>query len=274
MKNYTDSIFHWTLFSNALISIVITFLIIALLGVETFDFFQKISFSEFFTTTKWTPLIHPKSFGIWPLVVGTLTIVLGAMIVSLPAGILIAVFMNEYMKKWKGFFKPFLEILSGIPTVVYGYFALTFVTPVFQKIIPDLEFFNALSASLVVGLMILPMICSLCDDAFSDLPSYLKQGAYSLGAYSFEVVLFILIPATWRRIFSAFILAMSRALGETMAVTLAAGATPHMDINFLKSIQTMTAYIVQVSLGDTPQDGIEYLSCFAVGLFCLLSLYL
>lgn len=246
---------------------VVTILVISLLGKEVFHFFQKVSIVEFFTSTKWTPLLHPRSFGVWPLVLGTLKIVVGSILVSLPLGILVAVFISEYAhRRIRTFLKPVLEILAGIPTVVYGYFALTFITPFLRKhFFPEMEVFNALSACIVVAIMIFPMICSLCDDAFKTFPRSLKEGAYALGGRSFEVVLFVLIPASFKRIGAATVLSISRAVGETMAVTLAAGATPGTDFSFLKSIQTMTAYIVQVSLGDVPQGGIEYLSCFVVG---------
>lgn len=158
-----------------------------------------------------------------------------------------------------------LEILAGIPTVVYGFFALSFITPLLRLIFPQIEIFNALSGAMVVGVMILPMVASLCDDAFLALPKELKQGAYALGANTFEVVLQVTIPAIRSRIGAIMVLSISRAVGETMAVTLAAGATPKMTLNPFESIQTMTAYIVQISLGDAPAGGIESLTCYAVG---------
>ena len=201
-----------------------------------------------------------------PLVIGTMMIVIGSSLISIPIGLITAIFISEYASPLsKKILKPILEILAGIPTVVYGYFALTVITPFLKNIFPEIEVFNALSGSIVVGVMVLPMICSLCDDAFSDLPRSLKEGGYALGATSFEVITKITIPAALPRIISAFILAISRAIGETMAVVLAAGATPTMSTSPLSSIQTMTSYIVQVSLGETPAGGIEYQTCFAVG---------
>ena len=194
--------------------------------------------------------------------------------ISIPLGLIIAIYLSQYASsKARRIIKPILEILAGIPTVVYGYFALTFITPIIRIIFPEAEIFNALSGSIVVGIMILPMVASLCDDALQAVPKSLKQGGYALGTTSFEVIKGILIPSAFSGIISSFVLAVSRAFGETMAVTLAAGATPRFTINPLESIQTMTAYIVQVSLGDTPQGGIEYQTIFAVaGLLFIVTL--
>ena len=224
------------------------------------------SIFDFLFGTEWTPLLEPKSFGVLPLVCGTLFIVVGSIAVALPMGVLVATYLSEFAsEKSRSIIKPVLEVLAGIPTVVYGYFALTFITPMLRKVYPDTEVFNALSGALVVGIMILPMIASLCDDAFRAIPSALREGAYALGGYRYEVITNVVFPAALGRIGAAVILAVSRAIGETMAVTLAAGATPRLTVNPLESIQTMTAYIVQVSLGDTPAGGIEYLTSFAVG---------
>ena len=180
---------------------------------------------------------------------------------------------GKVTKKVRRIIKPVLEVLAGIPTVVYGYFALTFITPILRIFIPDTEIFNALSGAIVVGIMILPMVASLCDDALQAVPKSLKQGGYALGTTSYEVTTGIMIPSAFSGIMASFVLAISRAFGETMAVTLAAGATPRFTLNPLESIQTMTAYIVQVSLGDTPAGGIEYQTIFAVaGLLFLVTL--
>ncbi len=249
----------------SLLTVVTTFTVVGLLGTESFAFFSEVGVFEFLFGSRWEPLLEPKSFGVLPLVAGTTLIVLGAMIVAVPVGLFIAIYLSEYASPVnRKVIKPALEILAGIPTVVYGYFALTFVTPILRIIFPETQIFNAASGAIVVGIMIIPMISSLCDDAFRALGDSLRLGAYGLGMHSFEVIFFILIPAAASRIGAAVILALSRALGETMAVTLAAGATPNMTFNPLKSIQTMTAYIVQVSLGDTPAGGVEYLTCFAV----------
>ena len=214
--------------------------------------------------TEWEPLLAEK-YGILPLLTGTLVIVLGSGLISIPLGLLTAVYLSQFAsKKTRNTIKPILEVLAGIPTVVYGYFAILFVTPVIQAIFPETEIFNAASACIVVGIMILPTVASLCDDAMQAIPKNIKQGAYALGATPYEVIKGVLIPSSFSGIVASFILALSRAFGETMAVTLAAGATPNMTFNPMESIQTMTAYIVQVSLGDTPAGGIEYQTIFAV----------
>ncbi|MCO4794463.1 MAG: phosphate ABC transporter permease subunit PstC [Bacteriovoracaceae bacterium] len=246
-------------------SILTTIGIILVLSTETIEFFGQVSPLDFLFGTKWEPLLEPKSFGVLPLVSGTLMIMVGSGLIAIPIGLFTAVYLSEYSSfRTRQIIKPVLEILAGIPTIVYGYFALTFITPVLKNIFPDIEVFNALSGAIVVGIMILPMVSSLCDDAFQGVPRQLKDGGYALGATSFEVIGQVVIPAAASRIMAAFILALSRAIGETMAVTLAAGATPIFRVNPLESIQTMTAYIVQVSLGDTPAGGVEYLTCFAV----------
>ena len=247
------------------ITVLTTLCVIFILGKESLSFFSIVSIFDFLFGTRWEPLLEPKSFGVLPLVCGTFLIVIGAMAIALPFGLIIATYLNEFASnRFRSVVKPALEILAGIPTVVYGYFALTFVTPLLKKVIPDMQIFNAASGAIVVGIMILPMISSLCDDAFRAVPSTLRDGAYALGATPFEVMTQIILPAAKSGVAASFVLAVSRAIGETMAVTLAAGATPQMTLNPLESIQTMTAYIVQVSLGDTPAGGIEYQTCFAV----------
>lgn len=270
-----DFIFKTLLSFFVLLTLVITASVIFILFTESSGFFQKVPLHEFIFGTKWTPLLDPKSFGVLPLVSGTLMIVLGSILIALPAGLLIATYLNEYASDGlRNFIKPTLEILAGIPTVVYGFFALTFITPIIKDIYPDIQIFNALSAAIVVGIMILPMVASLCDDGFRAVPMSLREGAYSLGANSFEVITQVVIPASVTRIGAAVILAVSRAIGETMAVTLAAGATPNMRFNFLESIQTMTAYIVQVSLGDTQAGGIEYQTSYAVAILLFIMTFL
>lgn len=251
---------------SAYISIFTTLAIIAVLGKESFIFFQEVSIREFLFGTHWEPLLEPKSFGVLPLLAGTLLIVVGSGLIAIPTGLMTAVYLSEYAsERTRSIIKPIMEVLAGIPTVVYGYFALTFITPMIRLILPDTQIFNALSASIVVGIMILPMVASLCDDAIRSVPVSLRQGGYALGATPFEVTKNVTVPAAFSGIIASFVLAVSRAFGETMAVTLAAGATPNLTLNPLESIQTMTAYIVQVSLGDTPAGGIEYQTIFAVG---------
>ena len=258
------------------LSILTTILIIYILVSESYNFFKIVSFSEFLFGTRWEPLLEPKSFGVLPLLFGTLMIVIGSAFICIPLGLIIAIYLSQYAtKKARSIIKPILEILAGIPTVVYGYFALTFITPILRTILPETEIFNAASGAIVVGIMILPMVASLCDDALQSVPKSLKEGGYALGTTSYEVIRGILIPSAFSGIIASFVLALSRAFGETMAVTLAAGATPQFTLNPLESIQTMTSYIVQVSLGDTPAGGIEYQTIFAVAaLLFLVTLFM
>ncbi len=255
------------LFLCALLSVFTTLGILYVLFGQSLNFFREVRPIEFLTGTRWAPLLQPRFFGVLPLVGGTLMIVIIAGVVALPIGLSIGIYLSEYASPLqKKIIKPFLEILAGIPTIVYGYFALTFVTPILQHLIPATEIFNALSAGIVVGIMILPMVASLSEDALRSVPSSLRQGGYALGATSWQVSLSIVVPAAISGISSAFILALSRAFGETMAVTIAAGSTPKLTMNPLESIQTMTAFIVQVSKGDTPVGTVEYYTLFAVAL--------
>jgi len=261
-----EQVLRWLFFSCAAISVLTTLAVVGVLSIETFNFFQQVPAADFLFGTRWTPLLEPKSYGILPLLFGTTLIVIGAAVVALPVGLACAIYLSEYAgARTRDVVKPILEILAGIPTIVYGFFAITFVTPILRTLIPSTEVFNAASAGIVVGIMVLPMVASLCDDALRAVPNALRDGAYSLGATSFEVTARIVVPASLSGIFAAFVLAISRAIGETMAVTLAAGATPNLTLNPLESIQTMTAYIVQVSLGDTPAGTLSYQTLFAVG---------
>ena len=249
----------------ATISVVTTVVIIFILAKESMDFFLVVPPSDFFFGTKWVPLFEPSAYGVLPLLWGTLLITFGAALFAIPTGLASAVYLSEYATpKTRSIVKPILEVLAGIPTVVYGYFALTFVTPLLRLLMPELQVFNALSGAIVVGIMILPTIATLSDNALRAVPDSLRQGAYALGATSYEVTTRVVVPAGLSGTMAAFLLAISRAIGETMAVTLAAGATPNLSFTFLESIQTMTAYIVQVSMGDTPAGGIAYQTLFAV----------
>ncbi|MFT4633809.1 MAG: phosphate transport system permease protein [Crocinitomicaceae bacterium] len=264
-KRWGEKILRLVFFLCAFISVVTTICVIAILAYETLRFFQEVSVTEFLFGTEWRPLLEPKAYGILPLLAGTLLIVVGSSLVALPVGLACAVYLSEFASdRARSIVKPILEILAGIPTVVYGYFALMFVTPGLRLMLDDVQIFNAASAAIVVGIMVLPMVASLCDDALRSVPCSLREGAYSVGATSYEVTARIVVPAALSGIFAAFVLAVSRAIGETMAVTLAAGATPNLTLNPLESIQTMTAYIVQVSLGDTPSGGLAYKTLFAV----------
>lgn len=256
-----------TLFLCAAVSVITTLTINVILLEESFAFFRKVSPLEFFFTSTWTPLFKPTHFGVLPLISGTLLVAVGALIVALPFGLAIGIFLSEYASSAvREVLKPVLEILAGIPSVVYGYFALTTITPMLQSVFPSIEVFNAASGAIVVGIMVLPTIASICDDSLKAVPRSLREGAYALGARKYEVIAQIVIPSTLSGILASFILAFSRAIGETMAVTLAAGATPQVTLNPFVGIQTMTSYIAQVSLGDTPHGSIEYQSIFAVGL--------
>ena len=252
---------------SALISIITTIGIISILGINSVPFFREVGFIEFFTGLEWTPLFIPQNFGVSPLVNGTFLVALIAAITALIFGLGSAFYLSEYAsRKVRKILKPFLEILAGIPTVVYGYFALTFVTPVIQFIFPETIIFNALSAGLVMGIMIIPMVSTLSEDAMNAVPSSLREAAYGLGAKKYQVALKVVFPSAISGIVASFILAISRAIGETMIVSLAAGGKPALTINPLDAIQTMTAYIVTVSQGETPQGSVEYNSIFAVGL--------
>ncbi len=262
---------RWLLLLCALLSIATTVGIVVTLLVQAWSFFYEVSPWSFITGTRWSPILKPTSFGVLPLVGGTMLVSLIAAAVAVPVGLGAAIFLSEYAPdKVRRVIKPVLEVLAGVPTVVYGYFALTFVTPQLQGIIPDLLVFNALSAGLVMGVMIIPMVSSLSEDAMVAVPRSLRNGAYALGATKFEVALKVVVPAALSGIVASFILGISRAIGETMLVTIAAGATPNLTINPIESIQTMTAYIVQLSLGEAPHGSIEFNTIFAVGLLLFL----
>ncbi len=255
------------LFLCGAISILTTAGIVIVLFTESAGFFRQVPIGEFLTGTRWSPLFADQHFGILPLLNGTFLIAVGAMAIALPVGLTSAIYLSEYASpKVRGAVKPILEVLAGIPTVVYGYFALTFITPIIRTVFPSTGIFNAASGAIVVGIMIIPMVASLSEDALNAVPQSLREAAYGLGATKFEVSTRVVVPAALSGIVASFILAISRAVGETMAVTLAAGATPKMTLNFLESVQTMTAYIVQISLGETPHGTLEYQTIFAVGL--------
>jgi phosphate transport system permease protein len=259
------------LFLCAVLSVGTTAGIIIVLAVETFGFLQEVSILEFLTGTEWTPLFANKRFGVLPLVAGTVLVSSIAMVVALPMGLLSAIYLSEYAPaRLRRVVKPVLEILAGVPTVVYGYFALMFVTPALQQVIPGLSGFNALSPGIVMGIMILPLVSSLSEDAMRAVPVGLREGAYALGATRMQTSLTVVVPAAFSGITAASILAVSRAIGETMIVAIAAGQQPRLTADPTVPIETMTAYIVQVSLGDTPQGTLEYRTIFAVGMLLFL----
>lgn len=251
----------------ASLSILTTSGLIGVLFFETVAFLREVSLWDFLTDTQWTPLFVDKHFGIAVLISATVLTTSIALVMALPIGLLAAVYLSEYASdKARGILKPGLEILAGVPTVVYGYFALTFVTPLLKKIIPDISGFNALSAGLVMGVMIIPTVTSISEDALYAVPRSLREGAYAMGATKREMITGVVVPAALSGIMASFILAVSRAIGETMIVTIAAGQLPHLTLNPLVPVETMTAFIVQVSLGDTPTGTLEYKTIFAVGM--------
>ncbi len=258
-------------FAFSLVSIFTTLGIIGMLLGESFLFFRKVNPARFFTDTQWTPLFYEKHFGILPLLCGTLLTTGIAILVAAPLGILIAIFLSEYASPGiRRICKPILEILAGVPTVVYGYFALLFVTPLLKRFIPSLSGFNALSPGIVMGIMILPLVSSLSEDAMHAVPQSLREAGYALGSTKFEVSTKIVFPAAFSGVTASLILALSRAIGETMLVTIAAGQMPQLTLNPLVPIMTMTAFIAQVSLGDVPAGTLEYQTIFAVGLVLFL----
>lgn len=255
----------------ALVSAVATVGIVVVLAWETAAFFREVSPVAFLTGRTWTPLFHNQQFGVLPLVAGTLLVAAIAMAVAVPAGIVCALYLSEYAPaRVRRVAKPALEVLAGIPTVVYGYFALLFVTPLLRTWLPGMSGYNALGPGLVMGLMILPLVSSLCEDAFAAVPRGLREGAFALGATRLQAALGVVLPAAVSGVSAAVILAMSRAIGETMIVAIAAGQQPRLTANPLVPIETMTTYIVQVSLGDVPTGTREYRTMFAVAtlLFC------
>ncbi len=258
-------------FSCALVSVLTTVGIFIGLAVQAVPVFQDVNPIDFLFGTTWQPIIKDvdgnNHFGVLPLVSGTFLVAAISALVAIPAGVGVAIFLSEYAPdKIRRVIKPALEVLAGIPTVVYGYFALTFITPQLQHIIPDLRIFNALSAGLIMGLMILPMVSSLTEDAMLAVPRSLREAAYALGATKLEVATRVVVPAALSGIVTAFIVGISRAIGETMLVTIAAGATPNLTLNPTESIQTMTAYIAQIGLGEAAHGSIEFNAIFAVGL--------
>jgi phosphate transport system permease protein len=266
-RNVKEQLIGWVLYACAAASTLITVGVVLVLLRETLAFFADVSLWDFLTDTRWQPMFQDRHFGVLPLLAGSLMVAVGAGLIALPIGLLTAVFVSEYAgERTRRLLKPVLEILAGIPTVVYGYFALTLVTPLLRVVFPGTDVFNAAAASIVVGIMIIPTVSSLSEDALRAVPLSLREGAHALGATKLEVSTRVVVPAALSGIIASFILAISRAIGETMAVTIAAGNLPNLTLNPLESIQTMTAYIVQASLGDTPQGTLVYRTLFAVGM--------
>lgn len=274
ITRFLERIIERSLLACGLLSILTTAGIIGVLLFETIAFFEEVSVIDFVTDTEWTPLFDNKRFGVLPLLSGTFLTSLIAMFMAIPLGILTAIFLSEYAPdRLRRVLKPILEILAGVPTIVYGYFALLFVTPLLQRFIPSLDGFNALSPGIVMGIMILPLVSSLSEDAMFAVPRSLRDAAYALGSSRLQVAWRVVVPAAFSGITASFVIAGSRAIGETMLVTIAAGKKANLTLNPLVAIETMTAYIVEVSLGDTPSGTLEYRTIFAVGMVLFLSTF-
>jgi phosphate transport system permease protein len=267
VRRWREGIIEFVLFLAAFSAIATTIGILYILIGESVGFFQKVSIVEFLTDTEWTPLFAEPRYGILPLLSGTLVTTTVAMIVAIPLGTIAAIYLSEFASvRSREFFKPILELLAAIPTVVYGYFALLVVTPLLQKVFPNLSGFNMLSAGLVMGLMTLPLISSISEDAMRSVPVGLREGSYAMGATRLQTSLRVVLPSAISGISAAYILGISRALGQTMIVAIAAGLQPNLTWNPFDQAATITAYIVQVSLGDLPHGSLEYQTIFAAGL--------
>jgi len=259
------------LFLAALVSVFTTLGIVYVLVSESVVFFSHVSIIDFLTDTQWTPLFDDKHFGIMVLLSGTLTSSAVALCIAIPLGTIIAIYLSEFAPfKVREVAKPFLELLGGVPTIVYGYFALIVVTPLLQKIWPELPGFNLLSAGMVMGIMIIPYVSSISEDAMRAVPMSLREGSYAMGATRFQTAIKVVVPAAFSGLASAYILGISRAVGETMILAVAAGMQPNLTFNPAEPAATITAYIVQVALGDLPHGSIGYQTIFAAGLTLLL----
>ena len=266
-RHFKERIIEWILFAAAFVSVATTLGIVFVLVWESLVFFREVSVVTFLTDTMWTPLFSEPRYGILPLLAGTLTTSAVALSVAIPMGTIIAIYLSEFAPfAVREVAKPFLELLGGVPTIVYGYFALLFVTPLLQKIWPGLPGFNMLSAGLVMGIMIIPYISSLAEDVMRAVPMSLREGSYAMGATRFHTATRVVTPAAFSGIAAAYILGISRAVGETMVVAVAAGMQPNFTFNPAEPAATNTAYIVQVALGDLPHGSIGYQTIFAAGL--------
>lgn len=266
-RKVKEKVIEGVLFLAAFSAVATTVAIVVILLYESAAFFEHVSLKEFLTDTQWTPLFTEKHFGILPLLSGTLVVAGVALAVAVPLGIVIALYLSEFAPpSVRETVKPFLEMLEGVPTVVYGYFALLFVTPLLQKIFPDLPGFNMLSPGIVIGIMIIPYVSSVSEDAMRAVPMAMREGSYAMGATRFQTAVKVVLPAAFSGVVAAFILAISRAVGETMVVAVAAGQQPNFTWNPMEPAATLTAYIVQVSLGDLPHGSLEYQTIFAAGI--------
>src|SRR5919106_3589845 len=267
----TERLIEFGMFLCALFSIAITLGIVGILLLESWHFFENVSIFDFLTDTQWTVLFENPRYGIMPLVAGTVVTSGVALLVALPLGTTIAIYLSEYANVTvREILKPILELLSAVPTVVFGYFAFLFVTPILQSLLPNLPGFNMLSAGIVIGIMIVPYVSSLSEDAMRAVPVHISEGSYAMGATRLQTAFRVLFPAAFSGIPSAYLLGFSRAVGETMIVAVAAGTQPNLTLNPMEGAATITAYIVQVSLGDLPHGSIAYQSIFAAGLTLML----
>lgn len=273
-RHVKERIIEFALFLAALVSVATTVAIVLVLLMESLLFFSKVSIWDFLTDTQWTPLFADAHYGILPLLSGTLVSSFVALAVAIPAGTIIAIYLSEFAPfKVREIAKPFLELLGGVPTIVYGYFALLFVTPLLQIFFPSLPGFNLLSAGIVMGIMIIPYVSSMSEDAMRAVPMNLREGSYAMGATRFQTAIRVVTPSAFSGIAAAYILGVSRAVGETMILAVAAGTQPKLTWDPTESAATITAYIVQVALGDLPHGSLAYQTIFAAGLtLCILTL--
>ena len=266
-KNTINTVIKYILLLFAFITVITTLGIVASLVKDSAGFFENVSIKDFLLGTQWTPLFSEPKFGVLPLIAGTIVITIVSAGISIPIGLFTAIYLSEYANKTvRKIVKPVLEILAGIPSIVFGYFALTLITPALKLIFPSAEVFNALSASIAIGIMTIPLVSSLSEDALRSVPDSIRHGALALGATKMEMSLGVVVPAAISGISASFVLAISRAIGETMIVTIAAGARPNLTLNPLESVQTITSFIVQASQGDNPHGTTGYYALFAVGL--------
>ena len=271
LRHLRERLVESLLFLAALSSVAITIGIVGVLVVESAGFFKQVALLDFLTDTQWTPLFDDAHYGILPLMAGTLVTTAIALVVAIPLGTITAIYLSEYAGyRTREIVKPLMELLSAVPTVVYGYFALLFVTPLLQRLLPELPGFNMLSAGIVIGVMIIPYVSSVSEDAIRAVPMHLRESSYAMGATRLQTSLRVVIPAALSGIAAAYILGISRAIGETMVVAIAAGMQPNLTWNPMEPAATITAYIVQVSLGDLPHGTIGYQTIFAAGLTLLL----
>ena len=266
-----DRVIEAGLLMAGLVAVFTTIAIVVILVTESLPFFEKVSLKDFLTDTMWTPMFDQPRYGILPLVAGTLVTTMVALLLAIPCGTIIAIYLSEFAThRVRETVKPALELLGAVPTVVYGYFALMMVTPFLQRFMPNLPGFNMLGPGLVIGIMIIPYIASLSEDAMRAVPKYMREGSYAMGATRFQTATRVVVPGALSGIAAAYILAISRAVGETMVVAVAAGLQPNLTWNPTESAATITAFIVQVSLGDLPHDSIGYQAIFAAGLMLML----